>query len=650
MNAFQIGPFLIEPSKGCISDGENQVSIEPKAMAVLIELNANHGKVVSQQTLFSRVWPDRIFSPSSLQRAIAIIRKALNESSQNPKYIFTHPKLGYRLELPDKSVIKDDTSTLNKPVFKSPFSLNLMLLISSLVLVLLIHQYVIKAPVSISSPKVMTFGQHAEYNGKLAPNKPLFAFQSESDEDSLFVSNINNPSNLQKISFKNVVVDFVWRNHELFTLTQTSKNQFDLVQVNLTKPESKKHFHQLSQWRSVRELVISDDSTLWFIGQAKNDGRSHLVRHDLVLNTSRSLFEFEDHLTHVSLAPSPVGVYFHYYQNNQAYFGLIDNQHNIINYHVNTPEISDIHWHHQSQSLLISNLMTPQIYTFKNGMVSLLTVPLAQVLSDVSSVQNTLIATQTRTDMDIVHWQNGIQQKYVDSKFSDYQATINSASELAFISSRNGKPQFFIKNESLTKIVYDNPENIQFYPPLMWSPDNMTLAFIEKNKLHLLDTKTGHINIPDVSTHIDRIISWSADNKIIIKHNDSFFSEYDIATQSITPLALKNASFVAKDSENVLLGIDDQGLFWGELRTPFKNTVIFAMFKDDHIIIQSRHQGDQQLHIFNHKLASVTSAELATDCLHLTDVVLDDLSHISWFCTKLEPDDSEIIKFDHFQL
>ena len=56
------------------------------------------GTVVSQDDIMNEIWGERVVAQNSIQRCIAQIRKALNDSSKEQRYIKTHPKLGYSLD------------------------------------------------------------------------------------------------------------------------------------------------------------------------------------------------------------------------------------------------------------------------------------------------------------------------------------------------------------------------------------------------------------------------------------------------------------------------------------------------------------------------------------------------------------------------
>jgi len=94
--AYRFGEWLIEPGLSRVSRGDESRHLEPKALEVLSCLLENPGEVISKEALLKTVWHDRIVEASAVPRNIALIRRALDDSSRQPQYIETIPKLGYR--------------------------------------------------------------------------------------------------------------------------------------------------------------------------------------------------------------------------------------------------------------------------------------------------------------------------------------------------------------------------------------------------------------------------------------------------------------------------------------------------------------------------------------------------------------------------
>lgn len=93
----QIGSFRLDPVNQCLWAGGEQISLSPKAFAVLIYLAERPGRLVTKQELLDAVWSDIHVTEGVLKRAILEIRKALSDPADEPHFIQTLHRRGYRL-------------------------------------------------------------------------------------------------------------------------------------------------------------------------------------------------------------------------------------------------------------------------------------------------------------------------------------------------------------------------------------------------------------------------------------------------------------------------------------------------------------------------------------------------------------------------
>jgi Tol biopolymer transport system component/DNA-binding winged helix-turn-helix (wHTH) protein len=73
-----------------------RLPVEPTAFRVLLFMLRNPGQLVSKEEIVASVWNDIAVSDNSLTRAIAQLRRVLDDDSREPRYILTVPTLGYR--------------------------------------------------------------------------------------------------------------------------------------------------------------------------------------------------------------------------------------------------------------------------------------------------------------------------------------------------------------------------------------------------------------------------------------------------------------------------------------------------------------------------------------------------------------------------
>lgn len=126
---FKIQDFEALPRLNMISREDQETTISPKSMDVLVFLAERQGSVVSKEDLLENVWPDTFVGDGVLWRCISELRQAFQDDARDPEIISTVSKRGYRLEprvVPIKKLPKDDS--------RNYFSVRVLLLLLLLLL------------------------------------------------------------------------------------------------------------------------------------------------------------------------------------------------------------------------------------------------------------------------------------------------------------------------------------------------------------------------------------------------------------------------------------------------------------------------------------------------------------------------------------
>ena len=97
LQGFYLSDLLIEPTKGRVTGREGSERLASKAVEVLLCLASQPGELVTREELLEKVWGKDSGSQEALRHAIGEIRHALHDHHDDPKYIQTLPKRGYRL-------------------------------------------------------------------------------------------------------------------------------------------------------------------------------------------------------------------------------------------------------------------------------------------------------------------------------------------------------------------------------------------------------------------------------------------------------------------------------------------------------------------------------------------------------------------------
>ena len=97
LQGFFLGELLIEPLQGRVSGKDGHTHITSKAIEVLLCLAQTPGQLVTRETLLTKVWGPGKGSQEALSHSISEIRHALDDHPENPVYVQTLPRRGYRL-------------------------------------------------------------------------------------------------------------------------------------------------------------------------------------------------------------------------------------------------------------------------------------------------------------------------------------------------------------------------------------------------------------------------------------------------------------------------------------------------------------------------------------------------------------------------
>ncbi|MBN8732324.1 MAG: winged helix-turn-helix domain-containing protein [Acidobacteria bacterium] len=93
---YLFGPFRYDAAQRLLFRGDELVPLGPKTIDLLHVLVERQGRVVEKAELMQLVWPDARVEEIGLARNVSLLRKALGDESEEPVYIATVPKRGYR--------------------------------------------------------------------------------------------------------------------------------------------------------------------------------------------------------------------------------------------------------------------------------------------------------------------------------------------------------------------------------------------------------------------------------------------------------------------------------------------------------------------------------------------------------------------------
>src|SRR5438128_10320795 len=105
----RFGAYEVSLQSGEVRKAGLRIRVQQQPMKLLEILLERPGEVVTREELRSRVWADESFGDfdQAVNIAIAKLRSALGDSADNPRFIETLPKRGYRF-IADVSVVNPE--------------------------------------------------------------------------------------------------------------------------------------------------------------------------------------------------------------------------------------------------------------------------------------------------------------------------------------------------------------------------------------------------------------------------------------------------------------------------------------------------------------------------------------------------------------
>jgi TolB-like protein/DNA-binding winged helix-turn-helix (wHTH) protein/Tfp pilus assembly protein PilF len=111
---YEFGQFTLVPTEKRLLCDREVVPLAPKVFDTLVLLVENQGRLVQKDELLKALWPETVVEEQALAHNISQLRKVLRDPAEDPKFIETVPKRGYRFIASVRAV------TEPAPVLTSP--------------------------------------------------------------------------------------------------------------------------------------------------------------------------------------------------------------------------------------------------------------------------------------------------------------------------------------------------------------------------------------------------------------------------------------------------------------------------------------------------------------------------------------------------
>ena len=115
---YRFGEFEVRTESGELFCNSAKVPVQEQSLRILMALLEKPGAVVSREQLQQRLWPQGTFVDfeHSLNAAVKRLRAALEDDADNPRFIETLPRRGYRLIIKVESEVATESASTLPPL------------------------------------------------------------------------------------------------------------------------------------------------------------------------------------------------------------------------------------------------------------------------------------------------------------------------------------------------------------------------------------------------------------------------------------------------------------------------------------------------------------------------------------------------------
>ena len=95
---YSLGELHVDYAERRVTVAGRPVQLTPNEYELLRRLSANAGRVLTHEMLLQQVWgPQRSGEPWLVRNVVKRLRRKLGDDADNPTYVFTEPRVGYRM-------------------------------------------------------------------------------------------------------------------------------------------------------------------------------------------------------------------------------------------------------------------------------------------------------------------------------------------------------------------------------------------------------------------------------------------------------------------------------------------------------------------------------------------------------------------------
>ncbi|MCJ8274686.1 MAG: winged helix-turn-helix domain-containing protein [Psychrosphaera sp.] len=592
----KIGHYVVKPAHNQLERDGKIIDLEPLAMAMLLLLAEEPGRVIGADELFEKLWQGKVVTDSALHRVVRQLRKAFDDKAASPQYIRTVKKSGYVLISPVEKPVASTVSSTDK----QSSALKALAGVTITVLMVACFYWLTPAPTSyrLQDSTLLTSLPGVELAPTLWPqqNSVIFTHQPQGE---LYNNIVVRP--LDSSEYRYLTDDYLHYadlslSHDGRYLTFVLRGVHDctIKMVDLTTANFTPVALTPCRFEASYQLAWSSDSSSLYY-RKKSESRSEQHGNDQIMaidvNTKQVNKLSASDVSHNDYLPTtePGGTRVAYVRLTSGdvqirLFNTVTKADVLLKELQSNQQLRGLTWLRGKQALLLNTQADLQVLTLDGQLTKVKNSDTeAQSMLSVDQTGQLVYASTTYTtqlgEYVLPHRQTPPIKEHFDgipialSSKSEFDGQYDSNNQtLVFLSNRESKDyRLWLQQNGQTRLLHDQP--IGGSP--RWSGDNTKVMFFTRDhQIAIIDIISGKVTQPgNPKTNLSKL-AWGHNNTLIyfsqrINGQHQLF-KMDLPNEQVTQLSENGGYYLQATNHGRYLyynKLDKPGLWRLDLNT-----------------------------------------------------------------------------------
>ncbi|NQZ08439.1 MAG: winged helix-turn-helix domain-containing protein [Algicola sp.] len=567
----KIGHYVVKPAHNQLERDGKIIDLEPLAMAMLLLLAEEPGRVIGADELFEKLWQGKVVTDSALHRVVRQLRIAFDDKAASPQYIRTVKKSGYVLISPVEKPVASTVSSTDK----QSSALKALAGVTITVLMVACFYWLAPAPVSyrLQDSTLLTSLPGVERDPTLWPqhNSVIFTHQPPGE---LYNNIVVRP--LDSSEYRNLTDDYLHYadlslSHDGRYLAFVLRGVHDctIKMVDLTKPAFAPVTLTQCRFEASYQLAWSSDSSqLYFKSKSEKYGNDQIMAIDVNTQQVNKLLALDGSHNDYLPTTEPGGTRVAYVRLTSDHvqirmFNTVTSTNILLKQWQSNQPLRALTWLKGKQALLLNTQAGLQVLTLDGQLKKVKNSDTkAQSMLSVDQTGQLVYASTTYTTQLGEYVLPNSQTPPIKEHFDGIPIALSSKSEfdghygsdnqtLIFLSNRESKEyRLWLQQNGQTRLLHDQP--IDGSP--RWSGDNTKVMFFTKDhQIAIIDITSGKVSLPgNPKTNLSKL-AWGHNNTLIyfsqqINGQHQLF-KMDLSTAQVSQLS-ENSGYYMQATNN----------------------------------------------------------------------------------------------------